>query len=432
MSSLRVIGLVAGTGALLGLASCSSRQPVAGENGGGALLVKSTTTSDTHSSSIRDSFVSITIRGSEIKPNLLTGDTEGLRTRFGVVVHDGMVLTTLGAVQGAEWVEVVDASGHRSVANGVAGYLSEANIVLLDVAWSHERLPSASIASVSPPKDAMIQCVIAGSNEERECQVAECRTPTTMYAKWPSVPAQNTPKVVATSEGQLLGIATGAYTGFRVNGADVKCDLSNVVYVVRPEVLRAIKRYPTVPWSEWAGRLASIDRSQETTQSVMKSIADRSNDLVESVVESLMLATNDDPLNAQAWRAIANLAARSRKIDIAESAARKALDLVPTDPVANYVLAGVLLRKDDFAGALDTIDAAIAEKDDDAEYFHIRGYALARLDRTEEAIRAMRLAVLLKPTDKGMKKFLERLEQIQGETDGTKPAPNPQSDKVKF
>lgn len=424
MTGIQSLIVVAAASSLLISGSCTAKKDVSVPEKDVTLVAAPQSTTQQTPHPVRESLVTLTIRGAAIKPCVECGDDkEGVRTRTGIVIADGRVLTTLGGLDGAEWVEVVDARGIRSMAKGVAQYLGDANIALLDVEWSGATPPAAMIAGSSPARGSTITFLSTKGEEARACQLVECRTPTTLFAKWPTCPDASGQHWIATSEGKVVGITTGLFAGVAVNVEYPGCDPTCVIFVSRPEALLAMEAQVTVPWPEWMARQTAIRRSRSLMENLPGSSNEPEAERSKRALAEVELATRLDPRNARAWSMLARHAAYKNDTEGAVNAARRALALVPTDSTSSYIIATNMGKQGEYEVALKAIDAAILEDEPDATQYHLKAVLLSRLDRTDDAIRTINFAILLDPRNEDFRAVLESLKKMQEFETGTKRAP---------
>src|SRR5262245_24248678 len=72
---------------------------------------------------------------------------EEARTRCGVVIKGGRVVTTMGSLEGAETVQITTPGGVVYEATGVVSYNPAGNLALLAVDWRRTPAPEAVLAS---------------------------------------------------------------------------------------------------------------------------------------------------------------------------------------------------------------------------------------------------------------------------------------------
>ena len=118
-------------------------------------------------------------------------------------------------------------------------------------------------------------------------------------------------------------------------------------------------------------------------------VAGRLEDARRSLAAGLQLLPDHDGLLSQ----MAILAGASRDGATAESLARRALGINPSQPIAWVVLGNLGLERKDWAGALSAYDRAIAVDPDRGDAHYARSIALGRLGRHDEECAALREAL---------------------------------------
>jgi len=109
------------------------------------------------------------------------------------------------------------------------------------------------------------------------------------------------------------------------------------------------------------------------------------------------------------------LALEQGKLSRALADAERALTLSPRDAAGRYVRGRVRLERRQEGALSDLEKAAELSQRKDAEVLHYLADALFQAGRREDAIKAQRVAVQLRPRDKDMAEQLAVFEKTMGE-----------------
>ncbi|MBX3200449.1 MAG: tetratricopeptide repeat protein [Labilithrix sp.] len=119
--------------------------------------------------------------------------------------------------------------------------------------------------------------------------------------------------------------------------------------------------------------------------------------LTEAALRALVRATEDAPRNADLLEALAALSLRLGDADAADAHARAALDIEPDRPRVYALLSEVRRSRGDLEGALAAIEDGLLRGADDPLLNTERGIVLAERGNLEQAERAWRMVLELRP-----------------------------------
>lgn len=119
---------------------------------------------------------------------------------------------------------------------------------------------------------------------------------------------------------------------------------------------------------------------------------------LESARDTVLQAVDADVNNADAWALLSDIYDDMEEPWHAQEAARQAVRANPNRTDLRMLLGVRLMIGNELAEALATFDAVLGSKPKSAAAHFNRGVVLARLNRAEEAVDALILAVDIEPT----------------------------------
>lgn len=318
------------------------------------------------------------------------------RKAMGIVVKDGYVISALGPFTQVQSVSVRAPGSEPRIALGLAAYSLGSNLCLLNVEWLGPPPPEAPIAESAPAKGSQASLFLPDGTTLSMTIVDTTRRDFAFSAG---------KQVGPTSEGQPL-FAGGVVVGLCYDLTETK----GAFPALRPELLRALKPGPTVPWSMWGPTSQALARAMKATGPfVVDGLEEMPADkLIKRCRTWLTLEDSD----AIAWMTLALAVGLDDKVE-SLAAADNAILCQPNIATPYEMRATIMLDREQPNSALSAARRARELNPDRNDNRLILAMALLLKGDLDEAVGAIHEAQRIDPDNRVSRVLLDRISEAR-------------------
>lgn len=313
-------------------------------------------------------------------------------------MRGGHVITTMPPGLEIQQVVVRRWDATTADSSGVVGYLQQANIALLSVAWAGNVPEDMTIADESPAPGVEVTVPGFGDNGTDVWLRVLPVDPTddnsgAVFRLLCSKPDPRRRAGAVMCGADCVGVAIGST--FRGNLMGPTRDRWSLD-VARPEVIQAAPIGDVIPWVAWRERRNRIQEAIELVDRAMQLFVDAKPD---EAREALRNAIVNDRRCWRAWEALGESSYDSEEWSSTLNAAEHALELVPGEPTTSWMWAESLAKLGRHLEAIDAARRVVSSYPRESRGYLSLALSLSLAGRHDQALRAARRAVILSPTD---------------------------------
>lgn len=344
------------------------------------------------------------------------------RDATGFVGPGGGIVTTLGAIEGAKSVHVIDRAGRSFTATGVADYNRFTNLALLAIDWGGPAPTRAQIGE-APTKGARLEIRSLVSEPVPATVLEPCHENVFMVTSPQRISFGLAGAPIVGESGVVVGALSGTHQAPPSGDDREKGGAPGWLDGTRPELIAALRMGEPIGWDHWGQRVTDMDRAARLSMRATGSAREHADGAMADAQEAVKL----DDRCWQAWRMLASLRLHEGDLDGALDATEHASKLVPTDSFGYTIRSTVLALRGKYDEAVGAAKEAVRLAPEDPGAHLAVGFASQYAGRLDEAAAAYQKVLKISPEGyygDYARRELSRLDQYGAAGEGT-PTPSP-------